>query len=127
MNRSIALLVDILAIALFAFLARLAHQTDDMPLTVGGWLSTWWPFLVGVLLSWAFIVGLRLDAHRMFPAGLMTWVITVVVGLGVWAVRNGDIPHWSFVLVATVMSGLLLLGWRAVAQMITGRRTPAQV
>ena len=43
MNRSTSLLADIVAIALFALFARIAHQTDDMPLHAIGWLSTWWP------------------------------------------------------------------------------------
>lgn len=125
MNRSTSLLADIVAIALFALFARIAHQTDDMPLNVIGWLSTWWPFLLGVLLSWALIAGLHLDGHRVFPAGLLTWVVTVVVGLGIWAFRNGDIPHWSFILVATIMSGLLLLGWRAIARVVLRRQNRA--
>lgn len=116
MKRSTALIVDVIAIAVFALLARIAHQTDAMPLNVAGWLSTWWPFLLGVLLSWGLIGGLKLDGHRVFPAGVLAWVVTAVVGLGIWSFRNGAVPHWSFVLVATVMSGLLLLGWRAVAR-----------
>ncbi|HHU67360.1 DUF3054 domain-containing protein [Corynebacterium sp.] len=121
MNRSTALLADVVAIALFALFARIAHQTDDMPLNFMGWLSTWWPFLLGVLISWGLIIGLHLDGHRLYPAGVMTWVVTVIVGLGIWAARNGEIPHWSFILVATAMSGLLLLGWRAIARVALRR------
>ncbi len=122
MKRSTTLIVDIIAIAVFALLARIAHQTDTMPLNVAGWLSTWWPFLVGVFLSWGLLGALKVEGYRVFPAGVLTWVVTVVVGLGIWSLRNGDLPHWSFVLVATVMSGLLLLGWRAVARVVTRRR-----
>lgn len=121
MNRSTALLADVVAIALFALFARIAHRTDDMPLNAMGWLSTWWPFLIGVLASWAIITVRRLDGHRVFPAGIMTWVVTVVVGLGIWALRNGDVPHWSFILVASIMSGLLLLGWRGIVRGVRRR------
>ena len=126
MKRSTALIVDVIAIAIFALLARIAHQTEDMPLNFAGWLSTWWPFLLGVLASWGLIAALKLDGHRVFPAGIMAWVVTVVVGLGIWSVRNGDIPHWSFVLVATVMSGLLMLGWRGIARLIQRQKQPAR-
>ena len=44
----VAIALDTLAIAVFALLARIAHQTDEMPLNFTGWLSTLWPFLVGV-------------------------------------------------------------------------------
>lgn len=126
MKRSTALIVDVIAIAIFALLARIAHQTEDMPLNFAGWLSTWWPFLLGVLASWGLIAALKLDGHRVFPAGIMAWVVTVVVGLGIWSVRNGDIPHWSFVLVATVMSGLLMLGWRGIARLVQRQKQPAR-
>lgn len=126
MKRSTALIVDVIAIAIFALLARIAHQTEDMPLNFAGWLSTWWPFLLGVLASWGLIAALKLDGHRVFPAGIMAWVVTLVVGLGIWSVRNGDIPHWSFVLVATVMSGLLMLGWRGIARLVQRQKQPAR-
>lgn len=116
MKRSTAVIIDVIAIALFALFARIAHQTEEMPLNAMGWLSTWWPFLLGVGASWLAIIGLKLDGHRVFPAGLLTWVVTVVVGLVIWGIRNAAVPHWSFILVATIMSGLLLLGWRAVAR-----------
>ena len=46
------------------------------------------------------------------------WLATAITGLGIWALRNGEMPHWSFIIVATVMSGLLLLGTRLVAKMV---------
>lgn len=112
-----ALVADIVAIAVFALLARLAHQSDDMPFNFAGWLSTLWPFLVGVAVSWILIIAARWDALQLWPTGVATWVVTVVVGLVIWAIRNGDIPHWSFIIVATVMSGVLLLGWRGLAKL----------
>lgn len=115
MNRITALLLDVVAIAVFAFLARVAHQTDEMPLTVGGWVSTLWPFLLGVGAAALIGAVARWDAARVAPAGVATWAITVLVGLGIWSLRNGELPHWSFILVATIMSGLLLLGWRLIA------------
>ncbi len=116
MNRITALLL-----AVFAFLARVAHQTDEMPLTVGGWASTLWPFLLGVGAAALIGAVARWDAVRIIPAGVATWAITVLVGLGIWSLRNGELPHWSFILVATVMSGLLLLGWRLIAGRRHGR------
>ncbi|AJK69886.1 DUF3054 domain-containing protein [Corynebacterium marinum] len=123
MTRISALSADVIAIAVFALFARIAHQTDDMPLNVAGWLSTLWPFLVGVALAWAAIALAGWNGARVAPAGVTTWVITAAVGLGIWSLRNGELPHWSFILVAAVMSGLLMLGWRAVAAAVGRRRT----
>ena len=50
------------------------------------------------------------------------WVVTVVIGLSVWGLRNAAVPHWSFILVASIMSALLMLGWRAVAGAVAKRK-----
>lgn len=104
-----AIAADFVAIAVFALLARAAHQSEEMPFTFGGFLSTLWPFALGVTLGWLIV--------RENRGGLI-WLITVVTGLVIWGIRNQAVPHWSFVIVATVMSALLMLGWRFVA----GRR-----
>lgn len=123
MNRYTGLIADVVAIAVFALLARLAHQSEDMPLSFPGWLNTLWPFLVGVALAWIVIAARNWDGVRVAPSGVTAWLITVVIGLGIWSLRNGGIPHWSFIIVATTMSGLLMLGWRGVAR----SRRPAKV
>lgn len=122
MSRISALTADVVAIAAFALFARIAHQTEDMPLNFAGWLSTLWPFLLGVALSWVIIAATKWDGARLVPAGVSAWLITVVVGLGIWTVRNGEFPHWSFILVATIMSALLMLGWRVIAGVVGRRR-----
>lgn len=113
----LALGLDIVAIAVFALLARLAHQSAEMPFNFAGWLSTLWPFLVGVAVSWILLLTARWNAVHLWPTGVATWVVTVVVGLVIWGIRNGDVPHWSFMMVATIMSGILLLGWRGLAKL----------
>lgn len=104
-----AIAADYVAIAAFALLARAAHQSDDMPFNFSGWLSTLWPFALGVTLGWLIT--------RENKGGLI-WIITVVTGLVIWGIRNGDIPHWSFIVVATAMSALLMFGWRGVAKLV---------
>lgn len=120
MNRWLALFFDATAIALFALFARVAHQSDDMPLSVSGWFSTMLPFLAGAFLSYLVVI-LPLKAHVEFirPAGLSVWVFAVVIGLSVWGFNNGGIPHWSFIIVATTASAILVLGWRALYRVIS--------
>lgn len=107
-TRPSAIAADYVAIAVFALLARAAHQSDDMPFTFTGWLSTLWPFALGTALGWAIV--------RENKGGPI-WFITALTGLVIWGIRNGRVPHWSFVIVATVMSALLMLGWRAAAKL----------
>ncbi|WKK60481.1 DUF3054 domain-containing protein [Corynebacterium sp. P3-F1] len=116
----VAIALDTLAIAVFALLARIAHQTEEMPLNFTGWLSTLWPFLVGVALAWV-IVTLSSDRggeNKGEDKGWLIWLITVATGLIIWGIRNQQLPHWSFVVVASVMSALLMLGWRGIVRLI---------
>jgi len=50
-------------------------------------------------------------------SGGIIWIVTVVTGLVIWGIRNQSIPHWSFIIVATTMSALLMLGWRGVTKL----------
>lgn len=118
-----AVALDFLAIAIFALLARLAHQSDDMPFNVAGWASTVWPFAIGVALGWVIVeFGLRTTepsadtgTTKATGHGPLIWLVTVVTGLAIWGIRNQALPHWSFVIVACVMSALLMLGWRGIS------------
>lgn len=126
MNKSTAFIADLIAIAAFALFARMAHQSDDMPFNFLGWLSTLWPFVIGVVLAWGVLALAKLDGVRVAPGGVVAWIVTVVVGLAIWGVRNGAFPHWSFILVASSVSALLMLGWRAIAGVVVRRRSPSQ-
>ncbi|WP_151549410.1 MULTISPECIES: DUF3054 domain-containing protein [Corynebacterium] len=106
---------DVLAIVLFALLARIAHQSDTMPLSAAGVADTAWPFLIGTLLAWGVIYLAALEPWRIAPAGISVWLCSVIAGLGIWGLRHGALPHWSFIIVASLMSLVLLLGWRLVA------------
>ena len=98
------IVMDFFAIFAFAVLARAAHNTEADPFTLTNILDTLWPFLIG---------------------GAIGHAICSATGLIIWAVRNGAVPHWSFIIVATVMSALLLLGVRLLAKILLKDRTPA--
>lgn len=113
------IIFDAIALAVFALLARIAHQSADMPLSFVGWLSTLWPFLIGMGLGWLLLS--RATALTMVSGAsngrgaAIVWMCTVIVGLVIWALRNGAVPHWSFMLVASATSALFMFGWRAAA------------
>lgn len=120
MNRWMSLLCDSIAIGLFALFARIAHQTPDMPLTAQGWFFTWLPFLAGVFIAYLMVIlPAKLPSERIRPAGLSVWAFAVVIGLTIWGINNGEVPHWSFMIVALTASAILLLGWRALFKVIT--------
>nr|WP_120491620.1 DUF3054 domain-containing protein [Corynebacterium lactis] len=106
-------IIDTIAIIIFAVLARLAHNTPADPFTFGNIADTFWPFFIGVIIGTVLIA--KQANPRAVKAGVVVWVATVVAGLGIWAILHGAVPHWSFILVASVMSAILLLGWRGAA------------
>lgn len=117
---------DAIALAVFALLARIAHQSADMPLSFVGWLSTLWPFLIGLGLGWLLLsratAPTMVSGARNGRGAAIVWLCTVVVGLVIWALRNGTVPHWSFVLVASATSALFMFGWRAAATLASSRK-----
>ena len=50
------------------------------------------------------------------------WLITLVVGLVIWSFYRDKLPHPSFVIVASSMSALLMLGWRGAYRVVLKRR-----
>lgn len=108
-------LIDIAAVLLFAILARMAHGG----LGALDVLDTFWPFALGTVFAWLVI---RNRPETDMGSGVIAWLFTATTGLVIWGIRHSAIPHWSFIIVATTMSGLLLLGWRAIASLVTRKK-----
>lgn len=105
----VAPLIDVLALALFAILARLAHGG----LSFSSWVDAFWPWTVGALVGWVIIMATKLSS--LWKEGAVVWLSAVIGGMALWMLVNGRLPHWSFLIVATVMSALFFFGWRAIA------------
>lgn len=118
-----ALLVDVVAILVFAILGRSSHAEAS---TLLGVLGTAWPFLTGALAGHALcrLIAARRDAPSGWRSGVLVWAGTVVVGL-LLRVASGDTAAWSFVVVAGIVLAVLLLGWRAVLRLVQRARTRA--
>lgn len=103
--------LDALLVLGFAAVGRASH---DEVSPVLGVLATAWPFLVGAAVGWALV---RARSHR-WPTGvgpgISVVVCAVVVGM-LLRVLTGAGTALSFVLVATVVLAVLLLGWRVLA------------
>ncbi len=117
-----AFVFDLIALLVFAFLARLAHD-DGAGFSISRWLDTAWPFLLGGVIVWGVLWFSALGNRTGYEArtAIPVWLTSVIVGLAIWGLRHGAVPHWSFMLVATVMSALLLFGWRLIARVVASR------
>jgi hypothetical protein len=114
---TLAAAADVLAVLVFAAVGRSSHAEG---LDAVGVLTTAAPFLFGLLLGWLVVRVWR--APLRLPVGVAVWAGVVIVGLSVRAAFTHRLPL-TFVLITAVSLALLLLGWRAIAYLITRPRT----
>ncbi|KQV67941.1 hypothetical protein ASC64_12225 [Nocardioides sp. Root122] len=98
------LAVDLLLVGLFAVIGRLSHYGS---LTIGGWWTTAWPFLVGTLVAWV-VLTLTRRPPAAIGSGVVVWLGALVGGM-VLRQASGQGTATAFVVVATLVLGLLLL------------------
>ncbi|MFB4349137.1 DUF3054 domain-containing protein [Microbacterium sp. CR_7] len=112
-----AFILDAVFVLVFAVIGRASHQED-----AAGFLVTAWPFLVALLLG--HLVAALLPGRPRRPWslawGAVVWVVTVVGGM-LLRVVSGDTAQVAFIIVATLVLGVLLVGWRAVAALLRRR------
>lgn len=116
-----ALLVDAVLVLVFAAIGRASHQEDP-----AGFLLTAWPFLVALLLGHAVAALLPGRPRRPWslPWGAVVWVVTVVGGM-LLRLLGGDTAEVPFIIVATLVLGVFLLGWRGLTALVRRRRVTA--
>ena len=114
MSRLLPAVLDVVLVVVFAAVGRRSHAEG---LDVAGVLRTALPFLVGTAAGWL-LAGIVLDGGpRSLGYGAVVVALTVVVGMGLRALAaQGTAP--SFVVVASVVLSVLLLGWRLVARLL---------
>jgi len=113
----VAFVLDVGLVLLFAAVGRRSHAESGAVLGV---LRTAWPFLAGLVLGWVVALGWRRTAPLGVRDALPVWVLTVAGGM-LLRVATGAGTALSFVVVATVVLGVFLLGWRALAALARRR------
>ena len=107
----VAVAADAVAILAFATVGRMSHAEG---VTVGGVAQTAWPFLVGAALGWVVAYVLLSRPPLDSAGGVLVWVGTIAGGMALRAVTGAGVAM-SFIAVASLVTGVLLLGWRALA------------
>ena len=110
--------IDVVAVLIFCALGRRSH---DEGVDVSGLAATAWPFLVGTALGWLLSRGWRRPT-ALVPTGVVVWMSTVLVGMALRAATSAGVA-WSFVAVASTVTAVFLLGWRAVFELAARRRS----
>lgn len=113
-----ALIVDAVLVLIFAVIGRASHQEDP-----AGFLLTAWPFLVALLAGHALAALMGSGPRRPWSLlwGVTVWVVTVAGGMLLRLVA-GDTAQIPFIIVATIVLGVFLVGWRALAGLLRRRR-----
>ncbi len=111
-----AFAADVVCVVVFCAIGRRTHTEG---LTVAGVAETAWPFLTGTTLGWLLSRGWRRPSV-LAPTGVVVWICTVAIGMVLRRVTSEGTAT-SFVVVASLTTALLLLGWRAAARLINRR------
>jgi hypothetical protein len=112
------LIGDAIAIALFAVIGLATH---DEGITAGGVARNALPILAAWFVVAAFAGTYARPGLRTM---LITWVIAVPVGVVIRAIvlsRPADGSQIVFAIVTMTVTLVLLLGWRSIAAMVSGR------
>jgi peptidoglycan/LPS O-acetylase OafA/YrhL len=111
-----AIAVDVICILIFAIVGRSSHQEATDLLGVA---HTAWPFLAGCLVGT--LLGRTWRHPFSLRSGVAVWIGTVVVGMSLRLLTDAGVQP-SFVIVASCILALLLIGWRAGLQLIQHAR-----
>jgi hypothetical protein len=109
-----AFATDVVCVIVFCTIGRRSHAEG---LTASGIAETAWPFLVGTVAGWLLSRAWRRPA-ALVPTGVTVWLATIVVGMLLRKLTSAGIAP-SFIVVASLSTALLLLGWRAGATLLT--------
>ena len=113
-----AVVVDVVLVLIFAAIGRASH--DENP---AGFLLTAWPFLIALLIGHLLAALLPGRPRRPWSVlwGAVVWIVTVAVGMLI-RVLSGDTAEVPFIIVATLVLGAFLVGWRAITALLRRRR-----
>lgn len=117
-----AFVLDAVLVLIFAVIGRASHGEDPI-----GFLITAWPFLVALVVGHllAMLVPARPRRPWSLGWGVVAWVVTVAGGM-LLRIATGDTAQAPFIIVATVVLGVFLLGWRLIALLVRRYRGPRE-
>jgi hypothetical protein len=116
MRAWVAAVLDFVCVVAFVAIGIRTHSEPDSVLQVAA------PFLAALAIGW--VLALPLRPPESLRAGLVIWLMTVVGGM---LLRRtfGDGTAATFVLVATTVLAVSLLGWRGIAALVLRGRGQA--
>lgn len=117
-----AALADIVAIVVFVAIGRRNHNEGE---AVDAILTVAAPFLIALAVGW--IAARAWTRPMQVETAFVIWPITVAVGM---ILRNLVFDRGTalpFIIVATVVTGVFLVGWRMLAAVAERRISPKSI
>ncbi|MCV7424586.1 DUF3054 domain-containing protein [Mycobacterium yunnanensis] len=113
---AVAAAADAVCVLVFCAIGRRSHAEG---ITVAGVAETAWPFLAGTAIGWTAARAWRRPT-TLAPTGIVIWLSTVIVGMALRKATSAG-TAFSFVVVASLSTAILLLGWRLGARALAHR------
>jgi hypothetical protein len=117
-NFRTAAVLDIVLVVVFCAIGRRSHDEAN---AIAGLAGTAWPFLGGLAIGWLIATRFRSAPRSVYPFGVTVWLATVIGGM-LLRVIGGQGTAFSFIVVATIVLAVFLLGWRAIAVLVLRNR-----
>ncbi|MBZ4486539.1 DUF3054 domain-containing protein [Microbacterium sp. cx-55] len=111
-----AFVLDAVLVIVFAATGRASHEESPW----AGLALTAWPFLAGLVLGWLITLAWRAPSSPV-RIGLGVWAITVAGGMLLRA-ASGQGTALPFIIVASIVLFVALVGWRIIAAAVARRR-----
>ena len=108
---------DVLCVLAFVVAGRRSHDEGN---GLGGVLEVAAPFLIALVLGWLAARAWRRPVE--VRTGAVVWLATIAVGMLLRRVVFDRGTAVSFVIVATLVLGTLIVGWRALVRAVSTRR-----
>ena len=118
----VAALADIVAIVVFVAIGRRNHNEGE---AVDAILTVAAPFLIALAVGW--IAARAWTRPMQVETAFVIWPITVAIGM---VLRNLVFDRGTalpFIIVATVVTGVFLVGWRMLAAVAERRISPKSI
>ena len=110
----VAAAIDVVAIIVFVAIGRRSHDEGS---SIGGIFSVAAPFLIGLVAGWLVARAWTRPLH--VATGITIWPVTVLVGMILRHFVFDRGTALAFIIVATIVTGVVLVGWRMVAARTT--------
>jgi uncharacterized membrane protein len=110
--------VDALAVVVFVIIGRRSHDEGS---ALGGIAAVSAPFLLALGIAWIAGWPLRQSAADV-RFGIYVWVVTAVLGLLARRFAFARSTAASFIVVASIVLAVFIVGWRAAVAAVVARR-----